>query len=176
MRDLINIKSMSRNIIKIPANGREIDLYCYLGEALLKTQMAEQALSYSITLKMNPTETKEKADESLNQNQTYTLGQAIKIAVEKKLFHLTLQDELNTFLKQRNWLVHKVICGNEEDFNAGNIEDALINKIKSISDNAESIKHLIEFDLIDFCSSKGKDMSKIVKLLKLQEQGIRIRK
>jgi hypothetical protein len=87
-----------------------------------------------------------------------------------------LQDELNAFLKQRNWLVHKVICGNEKDFNAGNIKEELFYKIKAISDKAESIKCLIEYDLIDFCSSKGKDMSEILALLKLQEQGIRIRK
>lgn len=167
---------MSKDVIKIPANRREIDLYCSIGEALLKTQIAEQALSHSITLKMNPAETKEKADEFLKQNQTYTLGQAIKIAVKEKLYNLKLQDELNAFLHERNWLIHKVICGNEEDFNAGNIKEELFHKIKSISNKAESIQHAIEYDLIDFCSSKGKNMSKIVELLKLQEQGIRIRK
>lgn len=30
--------------------------------------------------------------------------------------------------------------------------------------------------MIDFCSSKGRDMSKIKELLQLQEKGIRIRK
>ena len=39
-----------------------------------------------------------------------------------------------------------------------------------------SIKCVIEYDLIDFCSSKGKNMSETLALLKLQEQGIRIRK
>jgi hypothetical protein len=166
---------MNEDVIKIPANRREIDLYCSIGEALLKTQIVEQALSHSITLKMNPAETKEKADEFLKQNQTYTLGQAIKIAVKEKLYNLKLQDELNAFLQERNWLVHKVICGNEEDFNAGNIKEELFHKIKSISNKAESIQYAIEYDLIDFCSSKGKNMSKIVELLKLQEQGTRVR-
>lgn len=167
---------MRDNVLKIPANNSEINLYCFLGEALLKTQMMEQSLSHSITLKMNPAETKEGADKFLKQNQSYTLGQAIKIAIKEKLYNLSLQDELNTFLQQRNWLVHKVICGNEENFNAGNIKENLFHKIKSISDKAESIQHSIEYDLIDFCSSKGKDMSKIIALLKLQEQGIRIQK
>ena len=167
---------MKKNVIKIPANNNEINLYCFLGEALLKTQMVEQALSYSITLKMNPTETKERADEFLKQNQSYTLGHAIKIGIKEKLYDSLLQDELNAFLQQRNWLVHKVICGNEEDLNAGNIKEELLYKIKAISDKAESIRSIIEYDLINFCSSKGKDMSKILSLLKLQEQGIRIRK
>lgn len=167
---------MRENIIKIPANKNEIDLYCFLGEALLKTQVVEQALSHSITLKMNPDETKERADEFLKQTQSYTLGKAIKIAIEEKLYNLSLQDELNAFLQQRNWLVHKVICGNEEDLNAGNIKKELFHKIKSISDKAESIQRLIEYDLIDFCSSKGKDMSETLELLKLQEKGVRIQK
>lgn len=167
---------MKENVIKIPANNNEINLYCFLGEALLKTQMVEQALGHSITIKMNPTETKERVDEFLKQNQSYTLGKAIKIAIKEKLYNLSLQDELNAFLQQRNWLVHKVICGNEGDLNARNIKEELFHKVKAISDKAESIKCVIEYDLIDFCSSKGKDMSETLTLLKLQEQGIRIRK
>lgn len=167
---------MEKNVVKIKANNNEINLYCFLGEAVLKVQIVEQALSYSITLKMNPEETKERADECLKQYQSYTLGQAIKIAVKENLYNLSLQDELKAFLKQRNWLIHKVIIGNEEDFKAGNIRDELLNKIKDISDKAESIQRAIEYDLIDFCTSKGKDMSETQALLKLQEKGIRIRK
>lgn len=167
---------MKENVIKMPANNNEINLYCFLGEALLKTQIVEQALSHSITLKMNPREAKEQADEFLKRNQRYTFGQAIKIGIKKELYNLSLQDELNAFLQQRNWLIHKVIIGNEEDFNAGNIKEELLHKIKDISDKAESIQYGIELDLIDFCSSKGKDMSEILTLLRLQEQGVRIRK
>lgn len=167
---------MKKNIIKIQANNNEINLYCFVGEAVLKTQMVEQALSYSITLIMNPTETKERADEFLKQNQSYTLGKAITIAIRENLYNLSLLDELKAFLKQRNWLIHKVIIGNEEDFNAGNIKEKLLDKIKAISDKAESIQRLLEYDMIDFCYSKGKDMSETQALLKLQEQGIRIRK
>ncbi len=167
---------MEKNIIKIPVNNNEINLYCCIGEAVLKTQMVEQALSYSITIKMNPSETKEQADEFLKKNQTYTLGKAIGIAIREKLYNMSLQNELNAFLKQRNWLVHKVIIGNEEDFNARNIKEELLHKIKDISDKAESIQRVIQYDLIDFCSSKGKDMPEIRALLKLQDQGIRIRK
>lgn len=166
---------MKENKIRIPANTSEITLYCFLGEALLKIQMLEQALSYSITIKMNPDETRENADESLKKQQRYTLGQAIKIALEKKLFNTAIQDELNSFLEQRNWLVHSVLIGNEEDFNAGNIKEALFQKIKSISDKAESIQRVIEYDMIEFCSSKGKDMTEIKELLLLQEKGIRVR-
>ncbi|UWY30051.1 hypothetical protein N4T20_08920 [Flavobacterium sp. TR2] len=167
---------MKKNVTKIQANNNEINLYCFVGEAVLKTQMVEQALSYSITLKMNPTETKERADEFLKQNQSYTLGKAIKIAIKEELYNFSLQDELNAFLMQRNWLIHKVISENEEDLNTGKIKEELLDKIKYISDKAESIQRVIEYDLIDFCSSKGKDMAETLALLKLQEQGTRIRK
>ncbi len=167
---------MEKSIIKIPANNNEINLYCSLGEALFKIQIVEQALSHSITLKMNPNETKERADEFLKQHQSYTLGKAIKIAIKEKLYNSSLQDELNAFLEHRNWLVHKVICGIEEDLNAGNIKEELIHKIKSISDKAENIQREIEYDMINFCSMKGKDMSNNLAILKLQEQGIRIQR
>lgn len=158
---------MKDKIIRKPANNREMTLYSILGEALLKIQILEQALSHSITLKINPEETKEKADTFLKNQQRYTLGAAIKTAVEKKLFDIAIQEELNFFLRERNWLVHSVLIGNEEDFNAGNIKEALFQKIKSISDRAESIQRVIEYDMIDFCSSKGRNMSKIKELLNL---------
>ena len=79
-------------------------------------------------------------------------------------------DKTVSFLKERNWMVHNVIIGNEEDFNVGNIKEELFQKIKSISDKAEDIKREIEYNMIAFCSSKGKDMSKIKELLKSQEK------
>jgi hypothetical protein len=147
---------MKENVNRIPANESEITLYCFLGEALLKIQILEQTLTHSITIKMNPEETKEKADEFLKQHQRYTLGKAVNIAKEKKLFNSALQDELDSFFKQRNWLIHSVVIGNEENFNAGIIKDELFQKIKSISDKAESIQRIIEYDLVDFCTTRGK--------------------
>lgn len=51
--------------MKIPAIKEEINLYCYLMEALLKTQVVEQAMSYSISIKMNTTAVKADTDEFL---------------------------------------------------------------------------------------------------------------
>ena len=167
---------MIQNIIKIPANENEITLYCFVGEAIWKIQIVEQALSCSITLKMNPAATKEQADKVLKQHQSYTLGMAVNIASKEKLYESSLQDELYNFLGQRNWLVHKALAESHHDKNWENEKAELFHKIKSISDKAESIQRKIEYDMINFCSSKGKDTSKILKLLKLQEQGARIKK
>jgi hypothetical protein len=167
---------MKENIVKIPANENEITLYCFVGEAIWKIQMVEQALSCSITLKMNPAATKELADKDLKQHQSYTLGTAVNIANREKLYESSIQDELYKFLDQRNWLVHKAMAESLHDKNWENEKEELLKKIKSISDKAESIKRIIEYDMINFCSSKGKDMSKILTLLILQEQGVRIKK
>lgn len=166
---------MSENIIKIPANENEITLYCFIGEAIWKIQMVEQALSCSITLKMNPAATKEQADKVLKQHQSYTLGAAVNIASKEKLYDSSLQDELYTFLDQRNWLVHKAMAESHHDKNWEDEKKELFHKIKSISDKAESLQRQIEYDMIDFCSSKGKDMSRTLELLKLQEEGVRIK-
>jgi hypothetical protein len=166
---------MEANVIKIQANQDEITLYCFVGEALWKIQIVEQALSHSITLKMNPAETKERADEFLKQHQSYTLGTAIKVAIKEKLYDSSLQDELNAFLRQRNWLVHKAMSESHHGLSWEDKKEELFQKIKSISGRAESIQRKIEYDMINFSSSKGKDMSKILALLKLQEQGVRVK-
>lgn len=74
---------MKENIHRIPANRDELNLYCQLGEALLKIQVAEQALSYSITLKMNPAEIKERADEFLKQHQHTLWARPSKLRLTK---------------------------------------------------------------------------------------------
>ena len=162
---------MRENSIKIPANENEIRLYCFVGEAIWKIQVVEQALSCSITLKMNPAITKEQADKVLMQHQRRTLGTAVNFASKEKLYESSLQDELYTFLSLRNWLVHEAMAESHHDKNWENEKEKLFRKIKSISDQAESVKSKIEYD----CSSKSKDMSKILELLKLQEQGVRIK-
>jgi len=56
------------------------------------------------------------------------------------------------------------------------IIQTLCNRIKDISDNAEIIKKEIEYQMIEFCELRNRDMSKIREILKLQENGMRIYK
>lgn len=128
-----NLSYMKHDSIKIPANESEILLYCYIGEAIWKIQVVEQALSSSITLKTNPTATKEQADRVLSKFQSYTLGKAVNIASNKKLYDSSLQGELYAFLEQRNWLVHSAMAENCHDKNWENNKEELFSKIKAIS-------------------------------------------
>lgn len=164
----------------ISANEDEIKLYTYLGEALWKIQTVEQALSCFITLKLNPGANMEEADAFLNKLQSYTLGKAIKESKDKKLFDDSFQEELFCFLNERNWLVHKSLAEIQHEFDYFNKRKGIIkklcNRIKDISDNAEIIKRKIEYDMIEFCESQNRNMSKISEILKLQEKGGRINK
>jgi hypothetical protein len=146
---------------KKPASKDEIDLFCFMGEALCKTQILEQALSHSITLKMNSEVSRTEADEKLTKTQTYTLGKAIKLAEKENLLPLSLQANLYSFLDQRNWLVHKAMFEGRKDSHIA-VTNLLFGRIKGISTAAENLQSEIELDLIKFCKSKGRDMSKVV--------------
>lgn len=160
---------MKKKLINPPARQEEIDFFTYLGEALLKTQFLEQALSHAITLKTNPSVSKEVADKVLNKTLTYTLGKAIKLAQEENLYPDLLQEELNNFLTLRNWLVHKVVAENTDSIYFDVKKQIVIKKIKSISNEAPRLQHEIELDMIAFCASKGKDMSNSLALVKTRE-------
>lgn len=164
----------------IPANEDEISLYTYAGEALWKIQVVEQALSCWITLKLNPKADMDQADVFLKELQGYTLGKAIKKARENKLVNESLENKLYPFLGERNWLIHKSLSEIHHEFDYCNKRKEIISnlckRIKSISDTAETIQREIEYDMINFCESQNRDMSKIREVLKLQENGIRVNK
>ncbi len=152
------------NTPKKTASQDEIDLFCFIGEALCKTQILEQALSHSITLKMNSEVSRTEADEKLAKTQTYTLGKAIKLAEKESLLPLSLQANLYNFLDQRNWLVHKAMFESRKGLHIV-LTNLLLQKIKNISTAAENLQREIESDLIDFCTSKGRDMSKVLEIM-----------
>jgi hypothetical protein len=167
---------MNHDPVNIPANENEILLYCFVGEAIWKIQAVEQALSYAITLKMNPEVNKEEADKVIVKHQRLTLGQAVKLAKDKKLYESNTLEYLKDILNQRNWLVHSSLAESSHGKNWEDEKEKLFDRIKSISNNAERIRRMIEYDLLAFCTSKGRDLSNIYTLLKLQEQGFRITK
>src|ERR1041384_1994067 len=98
---------MKQNLVLKPASQDEKDLYCFMGEALCMIQTVEGALTIALTIKLHSDATKDEADEALNIHFSYTLGRAINVAAKENLFPPELQNELNDFLQQRNWLVHK---------------------------------------------------------------------
>jgi hypothetical protein len=108
------------------------------------------------------------------------LGKAITESKDKKLFEDSFQEELFCFLDKRNWLVHKSLAEVQHEIDYFNkrkgIIKTLCNRIKDITDNAENIKRKIEYEMIEFCESQNRDMSRMREILKLQESGMRIYK
>lgn len=149
---------MKENLLSIPANQVETTLYCYMGEALCNIQHVEQALSHLIALKTHPVN-KEDADKALTKNLSYTLGKALKLGQDQALYPSSLQEDLNSFLEMRNWLIHKAIVEIRECLYMDTKRDAFFKKIKSITIQAHHIQHAIEMDMIEFCTARGKDMS-----------------
>jgi hypothetical protein len=164
----------------VPANEDEISLYTYTGEALWKIQAVEQALSFWITLKLNPKAGIAQAGVFLKNLQSYTLGRAIRKANENRLFSKSFQKIIDPFLDERNWLINKSISEIQHEFDRYDKRKEIINnlckRIKAISDTAQIIQHEIEYDMIHFCESQNRDISKIREILKLQESGKRIYK
>jgi uncharacterized protein YlaN (UPF0358 family) len=155
------------NTPKKSASQDEITLFCFMGEALCKTQVLEQALSHSITLKMHSEVSKKEADEKLVKTQMYTLGKAIKLAEKEGLLPPSLQAKLYSFLDQRNWLVHKAMSESRQDSYIA-LTNLLFQKIKAISTEAENLQHAIELDMVNFCTSRGRDMSKVLAIMNAQ--------
>jgi len=140
-------------------------LYCLIGEAVCMIQHLEGALSHSITLKKDVkcphTFAKDMADKFLKQNQRYTLGRAIQLASEKKLYPETLFSELRAFLNKRNWLIHSFVSNNMDDMHTTPNRVQLFLRIKDISSKARELQQAIENDLIEFSESVGVDMSRV---------------
>ena len=143
------------------ANQDEVTLYCFMGEAMCSIQHVEAALNCAITIKLNSEATREVADEFLSKHRRYTLGKVIKISADEKIFVESLQNELNDFLQERNWLFHNAIFENKEDLRVESLMIKLFQRIKSISNKAQALQHEIELDMLDFCKSKGRDMPNI---------------
>lgn len=153
---------MKENFAVQPASQDEIALYCYMGEALCMIQELEEALSHSITLKKYSTASREEADQALSKHRKrYTLGQAVQLSDKEKLYALSLQSDLNNFYQKRNWLVHKAMFECRDDLYTNSERDELFYRIKSIAVSAQKNQKAIELDMMNFCISKGRDMSKI---------------
>jgi hypothetical protein len=153
------------------ANQEQMWLYARMGEAICQIQILEQALSHCLTLKLNPDVAETEADRFLLQQQRKTFGTAVRLAAEKGAYPEQLQKALEELLEQRNWLVHHAM----RDSQQGNrivVMDSILKKIKSITDKAEKLQQLLEWDLIDFSESKGRNVSKLIEMM-IREKGPR---
>ncbi|PWH82007.1 hypothetical protein DIS18_12125 [Algibacter marinivivus] len=140
---------------------KEINLYTCLGESLCAVQILEDALSHLIILKKTEPDQKKVADDLLKKQQFYTFGRAIKIAKDESLLPNSLETELSSLLKERNWLVHESITIDKNNYKTDSFFNELFKRTKSITLKAQKLKVSIELDLIEYSEKKGIDMSKV---------------
>lgn len=154
-----------------PANPEEMMLYARMGEAVCKIQILEQALSHSITVKLNPDVNESDPNVFLSKQQSYTFGKVVKLAAIEGVYPGRLQKALEELLAERNWLVHHAMLESQQG-NRIFVTEPIMQRIKSIADKSEKLQLILEYDLIDFAQSKGRNMSKIIEVLK-REKGER---
>lgn len=151
-----------------PANQDEMLLYARMGEAICKVQLLEQALSHSITVKLNPDVDESDANAFLSKQQSYTFGAVVKLAAKEDTYFGKLQKALEELLVERNWLVHKVMLDSQQG-NRIVVTEPILQRIKSIADRSENLQLLLEWDLIEFAQSKGRNMSRSIEVLKREK-------
>lgn len=153
------------------ANPQEMMLYARMGEAVCRIQIVEQALSHSITVKLNPDANENDANTFLSKQQSYTLGKVVKLAAKGSVYPDSLQKALEELLAERNWLVHHAMLDSQNG-NRIVVTESIVKRIKSIADYAEKIQILLEWDLIDFVQLKGRNMSNVIENM-IREKGDR---
>ena len=156
-----------------PAAQEEVVLFTMMGQALLNTQVLEECLSASITLKVDvgyPRKlSKAEANEKLKRRlRKYTLGDAIKEAAAQKLYTGDVQLALETFLQERNWFTHRIV----DDVYTPAKWGALFARLKAIANEARRIQRAIEDDLILFSEANGLDMSNVRAAIRQWDHGM----
>jgi len=152
---------MSENYRYKPASQQELSLYCFVGESVCAVQHVEDALSHSIVLKKEKKRIKSEADQFLEKHRSYTLGKAITIAEQASLYPESLQQELREFLSERNWLIHKSIAQDREEWDLNVSREQLLCRIKAITTQAQKLLQRIEEDMLEFSEANGVDMSRV---------------
>lgn len=160
---------MSAKYRKKPAEQDEITLYCLMGKALCMAQIVEDALCRAITLKMGPSLSRKEANEILEKRLSDPLGRVTMLAKKESIFPESLQQALETFKEERNWLVHK--CVQVKGFvHFKSDKTEVFRRIQAITENAHTLQQSIEEDMMEFCEANGKDMSEVRAVIKQYEE------
>jgi hypothetical protein len=132
-------------------------LYSLLGKAVWSIQHLEDALNPAIAIKNPKAINRVAGDKIRNSNRERPLGRAIGRAEQEKIFDEVFQKKLKSFLTERNWLIHRCMHESVDDVGMILDDNQLFQRIKNIELLATSLKEAIEIDMINFCSSNGRN-------------------
>ena len=136
-------------------------LYALIGQAVWHLQHLEDALSTAIAIKMDLKEAAlgsvppDRASDILAKRRRPTLGVAVGLAREKSIFDEQLQQRLEEFLEERNWLVHRLVHQNSGDMNVSGRRELLLSRVDNIAIEARRLQGVIGDDLMAFVVAKG---------------------
>lgn len=147
---------MSRRSI----NAEELHtLFTLVGQGIWYLQMMEDALHTTITLKRDvktpKSITAEEGKICLAKHRRKTLGQSLEISRQALVLSADLQKRLEHFKEERDWLVHRSVHQNGDDLYVDEKRGALMNRIKSFSEEAKILQKLIASELEDFVVFHG---------------------
>lgn len=131
-------------------------LYTLLGRAVWSIQHLEDALNAAIAIKNPKATNRTEGDKIRNSNRELPLGRAIGRAEKEKTFEKDFQENLRSFLADRNWLIHRCMHESVDDAGAILDESQLFTKIRDIELSAVSLKEAIEIDILNFCEANGR--------------------
>lgn len=141
-------------------NADELNaLYVLIGKGIWHLQNLEDALHTCITvkrdIKVRGSIPPEQAMDFLEKNRSHVLGKSIKDAKEAQIFNPLLQERLEKFKEERNWLVHRSVHKNGDDLYVNESRFAIMNRIQAFSDEAIELQKLIAKELEDFVVAQG---------------------
>ncbi len=137
-------------------------VYRALGRALWITQAFENTLAYylTMTLKLAPDVAEEEARAILERTQKKTLGQLLRLC-ENTEMSTKVEDRLEHFLQERNWLIHRSWRECSTDILNETRRSALLERIDGISDQAKHWNAEFLRLLKSWCERRGMDMREV---------------
>ena len=141
-------------------SSSELDeFFRLIGRGLWYLQNVEDVLSSYLTLKAKfktpAVVSNNEIKKTLKKYRSKTLGDAIEYAKGKNLFSEDLLIQLETFNKERNWLIHRSIRKNRDDLYNLKKREVTFKRIEGFGQQAINLHRLIAHELEDFVISCG---------------------
>lgn len=147
-------------MVRRQINAEELQkLYASIGEGIWHLQNVEDTLHTYITIKrdikVRGSMPPEKAEAILMKHRKNTLGTSLRISREAKILSPSLQERLDNFKEERDWLVHRSVHQYREDLYVDDKRFALMRRIQGFSEEATILQKLIAKELEDFVVAQG---------------------
>ena len=134
-------------------------LYALIGKAIWHLQHVEDALHTSITIKRDiKTRGAKPAAEAqaiLEQHRRNTLGKSLRMAREAAIFENALQERLDRFKEERDWLVHRSLHQSGDDLYEDEKRLSVMRRVELFSDEALALQKAVATDLETHVVAQG---------------------